>query len=196
MMRSLRTLSTPLHPNPAQKQKASNRRRGEWKTAYLEGGALSILSWKGTASRIEVPALLRKRMVREIEEEDFSPAKTKILMEGIEAGRNITEVSVPEGIRTKEDGAFSQCRKLTTVHLPSTLLEIGEKAFFLTNLEELVIPASIRRGAARFVSGCFSLKRVVLESVTTKLADLKEGPWANRCELVLGLARAGIVSDA
>ncbi len=51
--------------------------------------------------------------------------------------------TVPAGVTTIGPNAFSNCRKLTGIVLPEGLLEIGQYAFRLTNIESMTIPSSV-----------------------------------------------------
>ncbi len=71
-------------------------------------------------------------------------AVTQILEQGFKDLTNLQSVSLPDGLFTINDDAFSGCSSLNTVVLPSTLTSIGEYAFYnCTNIEEVTIPASV-----------------------------------------------------
>ncbi len=53
-------------------------------------------------------------------------------------GAPITEVAIPEGVRFISNGAFYECKGLTTVSFPSTLKTIGAEAFKNCELLKIV----------------------------------------------------------
>lgn len=97
------------------------------------------------------------------------------------------EFTVPQGITSIAEYAFSGCRELTAIHLPNGLLKIGKYAFQncekLTEIQipdsvtyignwafescyaitELVIPAGVEEIGASIASACGSLKRIEIK---------------------------------
>ena len=57
---------------------------------------------------------------------------------------SLTNVDLPEGLKSIEFGAFSDCTSLTNVDLPESLKSIGSYAFHnCTSLSLVAIPASV-----------------------------------------------------
>lgn len=63
--------------------------------------------------------------------------------QAFQSDETITSVSLPEGLRVIEHGAFNYCRKLASVNLPSTVERIEAHAFHRTILEKVELPASL-----------------------------------------------------
>lgn len=84
----------------------------------------------------------------------------------------LSEVVIPETVKTIESDAFYGCSGLVSITLPAGLTALGEGAF--TNckkLEEIVIPEGVTEiGDATFM-GDVSLKKITLSPATTKLGD-------------------------
>lgn len=40
--------------------------------------------------------------------------------------KNLTSITIPEGVTTIRHSAFAECSSLTTINLPSTIIEIGD----------------------------------------------------------------------
>ena len=82
----------------------------------------------------------------------------------------IKKITIPEGVVSIGDYAFSNCNYLTTVNLPSTLTEIGEYAFQnCESIKNITIPASvstINRGAFTY---CTALTEITLPASLTTL---------------------------
>ncbi len=58
--------------------------------------------------------------------------------------RDLEKVTLPKNLKTIEQGAFSGCYNLKDITLPQTLEYIGEEAFFLTAIEQIAIPNSVK----------------------------------------------------
>lgn len=52
-------------------------------------------------------------------------------------------ITLPEGLKTIENRALFQCKKLTSVRIPSTIKSIGENAFNSPNLSEAHFAANV-----------------------------------------------------
>ena len=58
---------------------------------------------------------------------------------------NISTITIPEGVTSIGDNCFNECKRLTSIHLPSTLKIICCCAFFNTGISEITIPKRIKR---------------------------------------------------
>jgi len=66
---------------------------------------------------------------------------------------SVKSVIVHPGVTTISENAFRDCSNLTSVSLPSSLLEIGYCAFYITGLRDLTIPSNVTSiGQYAFVS--------------------------------------------
>ena len=96
------------------------------------------------------------------------------------------EFTVPQGVKSIADYAFSGCKELTAIHLPDGLLKIGKNAFsnceklvgiqipnsvsFIGNdafqkcnaITELIIPSGVKR-IGYLATSCLSLKRIEIK---------------------------------
>ena len=73
------------------------------------------------------------------------------------------EFTVPQGVKSIADYAFSGCRELTAIHLPDGLLEIGNHAF--SNCEKVVgiqIPNSVTFIGNDAFEGCNAITELVV----------------------------------
>lgn len=86
----------------------------------------------------------------------------------IAALRSKTEVVLPEGVLSIEQGAFRDCQNLTSIVLPSTLQRIGNQAFEnCTSLSSIMIPDSVTHIGWNAFCNCSALVEVVIpDSVT------------------------------
>ena len=83
---------------------------------------------------------------------------------GSRAFRNtgIQEITIPSGVRTLQDEAWSGCKHLQKVELPRGLVSIGEACFRNTGIKEIEIPNTVMTLKGRVFEGCRALTRVKL----------------------------------
>ena len=97
-------------------------------------------------------------------------------------------ITLPEGVLTIKggreyyDGAFYLCENLSTVHLPSTLLSMGDYAFLgCSNLTEITIPEGVATIEDQAFKDCTKLRTVNLsEGVCSINSSAFEGCEALR----------------
>lgn len=91
--------------------------------------------------------------------------------------KKIKKVVVKKGVTTISANAFKDCKKLTSVSLPSGLLKIGRGSFKGTAIKSITIPASVRLMGNQAFSGCTKLKTVTLSDGYQCFGyDKDEGP--------------------
>ena len=56
---------------------------------------------------------------------------------------NPTNIYIPEGLTTIDDGAFWECFRLTNITLPNSLRHIGHKAFWRCNIDSINLPIEL-----------------------------------------------------
>lgn len=76
---------------------------------------------------------------------------------------SLSTVTVPEGVETIADGAFSSIETLKSVKLPSTLRSIGSTAFAWSSLEKITIPENVTSIGEMAFYNCTSLTKVVFK---------------------------------
>lgn len=69
----------------------------------------------------------------------YNKNKTKLLCCPV----NKTAITIPTTVKTIADGAFKNCKGITTVAIPETVKSIGNYAFYNTALEEISVPKNI-----------------------------------------------------
>lgn len=90
---------------------------------------------------------------------------------------NLTDVSLPDTLKTIEDEAFAYCSSLVSITLPSSVKTIEYGVFHAcTSLESIVIPDSVVTLEKWAFYNCVNLKEVKLSS---KMKTLAEGTFAN-----------------
>ena len=108
-----------------------------WYFQKLEDGTLRIADCDRTDSELIIPGSI-----------GGDPVST--LGAGIFAGKGLKKVTLPEGLREIEEGAFYLCESLEDVQLPESLQKIGTRAFVGIKAENLTMPAGARDQSAAF----------------------------------------------
>ena len=127
---------------------------------YIEGDEVAIVGFAASheVHAIAVPAVIDDRPVTRIEDSAFK-CKT-----------NISEVTLPDGIRYIGVAAFAECSKLAKINVPDAVVFIGEAAFAYTALEEITLPAGLETLEARAFYGCSALTVARLPQDLDKIA--------------------------
>ena len=99
----------------------------------------------------------------------FDKNKTRILSAPIA----ITGAySVPDGVTSIEDNAFSDCTRLTGITLPDSVTSIGENAFVnCTGLTNVTLSNRVTAIGRMAFSGCTGLTNVTLSDSLTSIAN-------------------------
>ena len=77
--------------------------------------------------------------------------------------KNLISVTRPDSVTSIEEGAFSDCEKLTTIRLPNSITEIPAYSFRnCKNLTTITIPDSVTSIGNGAFYGCESLNNVII----------------------------------
>lgn len=125
----------------------------------VENASAVITGMDGTAGgEIIIPSSLGGMPVSAVDDWAF------------ENNREITGVTVFEGVVKIGDGAFAGCRNLKSVNLPNTVTLVGWDAFWnCSALESIIIPDSVNTIGGFAFSGCTSLKSVKIGAGVSKI---------------------------
>ena len=83
-------------------------------------------------------------------------------------GSNMSQISLPAGLKRIEDYAFSQCKRLQSISLPEGLQSVGTFAFAACDsLRALRIPAAVNRIDYGAFSGCRLLSVIEVDAANT-----------------------------
>ena len=73
----------------------------------------------------------------------------------------LTEINIPDNVKTIEYSAFSGCTSLKTISLPESLIRIDKYCFSNCNsLEHIVLPDGITKLTCGIFAGCENLASV------------------------------------
>lgn len=91
--------------------------------------------------------------------------------------KSLTDISIPDSVVTIGNKAFSDCSSLTNIILPDSVTNIGANAFErCTNLKEINIPDSVTTISHAVFLSCDSLEHITLpESITSIGTDAFSG---------------------
>ena len=85
---------------------------------------------------------------------------------------HVTEVSLPDGITTLSNAAFSRMPKLTGITIPDTVTDIQYCCFeYSTGLESITIPQSVTTIGGRAFEGCAGLKEIIFKGNAPTIAS-------------------------
>lgn len=76
--------------------------------------------------------------------------------------------TIPNGITTICDWAFSKTKELTTIHIPNTVKSIGDYAFSNSGITEIDIPESVTEFGEEPFAFCSNLSKVVMPANLAK----------------------------
>ncbi|MDE7164792.1 MAG: leucine-rich repeat domain-containing protein, partial [Clostridiales bacterium] len=83
-------------------------------------------------------------------------------------------VSIPNGVTSIGDSAFSECRRLTSITIPNSVTSIGDRAFeFCTSLTSVELSECVTSIGSYAFRVCSSLLSIVISNSVTSI-----GSWA------------------
>lgn len=105
------------------------------------------------------------------------PSGTVGIYDDVFAYSDITSVTIPEGVKYINYGAFQQCTSLKNIKLPNSLVRINASTFKeCTSLSALSLGEGLKTIDSEVFKGCVSLKTVALPS---KLETLEYEAFAD-----------------
>ena len=94
------------------------------------GGTLTITKYNGSAENVVIPEKINGRKVVGVAEGAFS-------------GTDITRVVLSKNIKTVEDGAFANCKKLESIIIFDSLLTVSDDSFEGSPIKNLQVNAAL-----------------------------------------------------
>lgn len=83
--------------------------------------------------------------------------------------KSMTDLVIPNGVKTVEDYAFSDCTNLKIVTIPDSVTSIGSVFVECTGLTSVTIPANVKNIGDGAFTGCKGLKSVTIPNSVTSL---------------------------
>lgn len=117
-----------------------------------------IIGYEGTDSVLSIPAAIEGKWV------------ASVGGKGFRGNKNITEITIGEGIEELDPYAFSACKNLKKVVIPSSMYSLSQGVFGgCESLEEVRIPLSLGKIEPEAFSTCSSLKSLTLPDGLTSI---------------------------
>lgn len=143
-----------------------------WNYKKREDGTIIITNYKGSQTKIVVPAKIGRSAVTSIAKEAFSPFHDRVC-HGRDFFKTITEITLPDCIVEIGERAFNECHALRAVNIPEGVAEIKSHAFAdCFALESIVIPCSVKIIGDFAFFGCESLKTLVIPEGVERIGKL------------------------
>ena len=84
----------------------------------------------------------------------------------------ITELTIPNGVKTIRNAAFCGCAGLTNITIPNSVTSIGENTFqYCTGLTTLSLSNSVTNIGERAFEDCKALKSIIIPNKVTTIRD-------------------------
>lgn len=131
-------------------------------TYPVSGGAeLEFDPLTGTITAVKNPSKLTSV---DIPSEIYNIPVTAIGDNAFSYCRNLIHITLPSSIKTIGEDAFFACKSLLSIEIPNGVTSIGDSAFSgCTKLESVTIPGSIKSLTSEFIfSRCESLSQINL----------------------------------
>ena len=143
-----------------------------WNYKKREDGTIIITNYKGSQTKIIVPAKIGRSAVTAIGKEVFSPHHDRVRIDR-EFFRTITEITLPDSITEIGERAFDCCGGLRYVNIPEGVSEIKSHTFNnCFSLESIVIPCSVKVIGDFAFFNCSSLKTLVVPEGVIEIGKL------------------------
>ena len=111
--------------------------------------------------------------------------------------RSLSEIVIPSSVTSIGDGAFYGCDSLSKIVIPSSVTSIGKGAFFRCHsLSEIVIPSSVTSLGNGAFYGCHSLSEIVIPSCVTSICDSAFSRCDSLSEIVIPSSVTSICDSA
>ena len=157
----------------------------------------TLVSARAEYEKLKAEAKERERLKKE-EDDAAKPIEAifdmKILPDGNASvarcrDKEITEAAIPERYRGRAvtsigEGAFSDCKSLSSITIPASVTSIGEGTFRdCSSLSSIVLPDNITSIGSHAFINCSSLKSIVIPDGVTSI-----GEWAfAACQLLTSI---------
>lgn len=129
-------------------------------------GGLVITNYKGSDTEVTVPEKIGKSPVTAIGRGAFAGGSglcagivtSYASYEQMRNHRNIKKITLPQGIKKIEAGAFADTTCLREINIPETVEEIKDAAFYqAVSIKSLALPLSVKKIGAYAFAHCKSL---------------------------------------
>ena len=132
---------------------------GDGELSYAEAAAVTSLIPEGETNS----AFYQNTSITSFNELQYFTGLEVINNEAFYNCRNLTQVTFPNSVISIMHRAFSGCHNLTSVTIPNSVIFIGQTAFGSCNLTSIVIPSSVTAIDDNPFSACSSLAQISVD---------------------------------
>ncbi len=85
---------------------------------------------------------------------------------------SLTEITIPEGVKSIDEKTFLRCKNLKSITLPKTLTNIGQGAFaWCTSLTKITIPEGVTSIGNSAFASCLNLDSITIKGTKTEICN-------------------------
>ena len=131
-----------------------------------------ILSYGEAASVTDLGTVLQGKLIKSFDELRYFTSLETIADDAFNGCVQLASLQLPRNLKHIGARAFKDCKKLSTINLPTSLQTIGEEAFsgcLLLHLTDL--PANIKTIEAATFRNCHALTAMALPTMLTRIGD-------------------------
>lgn len=134
---------------------------GDYKYTFRYDGTVAIAAYLGTSSSLDIPSQINGSSVTEISWGAFRNFK------------ELTDIKIPETIKTIGDSSFYGCTGIVDLVVPSSVSKIGANAFYsCTSLETVDITETTILSVEKYsFNRCSSLKNIKLPETVQAIGE-------------------------
>ena len=140
-------------------QAAENLLEGDWQySVNNDDETVTVTKYFGEGGSVAVPAIIAGKKVTGIGGQAFSGCT------------GLTDIVLPDGIRSIYSEAFLDCRSLTNITIPDSVSVIGDGAFEnCSSLTDITIPNHVNGINVGTFTGCVSLTDITIPNNVTRI---------------------------
>lgn len=126
---------------------------GLYKYILLDDGTVEIKDYIGKSSQVDIPKTIDGHLVTSIGNQAFGMCQS------------LTEISIPESVKTIGNEAFIGCSSIKNIIIPDSVITIGDEAFdSCDSIEYIIIPDSVTTIGDEAFDDCYNLTTVLISN--------------------------------
>lgn len=145
------------------------------KTAYGADGKMTgtIADYDGTSEPASGKSLFAQRVdgtLKEVTADDLAGI-TNITTRAFYYYDGLTNITIPDSVKSINKSAFSQCSNLSSVEIGTGVMSIGESAFSYCRLKNIIIPNNVTTIGDSVFEYCTNLTNIEIGTGVTSISD-------------------------
>jgi hypothetical protein len=130
----------------------------DFQVDWDDGGGVKIIKYIGAKKEVSIPPSIQNNPVTGIG--------------GFNDNKNITKVTIPNGVKNIGNSAFSDCASLISITIPNSVTTIGGGAFkTCTSLANITIPNSVTSIGNSAFEDCTKLTSITIPNSVASIGD-------------------------